>query len=88
LFPLEALLDLPILSLAPLLGVMAGMVFLVKAGILSGSFYIQAVTMFITAIVMALYPPIALMLFGVVSGACFFFSGLKYYRRKKSQIEI
>jgi serine/threonine-protein kinase len=88
LFPLEALLELPILSLAPLLGVMAGMVFLVKAGILSGSFYIQAVTMFMTAIVMALYPPIALMLFGLVSGACFFFSGLKYYRRKKKQIEI
>jgi serine/threonine-protein kinase len=85
LFPLEYLLNLEILSLAPLLGVMAGMVFLVKAGILSGSFYIQAVAMFATAVVMALYPPIALTLFGFVSAACFFFSGLKYYRRKKSQ---
>ena len=85
LFPLEAALDLEVLSLAPLLGVMAGMVFLIKAGILSGSFYIAAVAMFLTAIVMALYPPIALTLFGLVSGACFFFAGLKYYRRRKNQ---
>jgi serine/threonine protein kinase len=85
LFPLEASLDLPVLSLAPLLGVVAGMVFLIKAGILSGSFYVQAVVMFLTAILMAVYPPIAMTLFGVVSAACFFFSGLKYYRRRKSQ---
>lgn len=84
LFPLEATLDLKVLSLAPLLGVMAGTVFLIKAGILSGSFYIQAFAMFITAIIMALYPPIALTLFGLVSAACFFFAGLKYYRRRKS----
>lgn len=85
LFPLEHLLEIKILSLAPLLGVMAGMVFLVKAGILSGSFYIEAVAMFLTAIVMAFYPDYALLIFGFVSSACFFFSGLKYYRRKKSQ---
>ncbi len=85
LFPLEATLDLKVLSLAPLLGVVAGMVFLIKAGILSGSFYIQAVALFATSIVMALYPSIALTLFGIVSAACFFFSGLKYYRRSKGQ---
>lgn len=87
LFPLEATLDLEILALAPLLSVVAGMVFLVKAGILSGSFYIQAATMFLTSIVMALYPPIAMTLFGFVSGACFFFAGLKYYRRRKNQFD-
>ena len=88
LFPLEASLSLPVLSLAPMLGVVAGMVFLIKAGILSGSFYVQAAVMFLTAIVMAIYPPIAMTLFGVVSAACFFFSGRKYYhRRRKSQAD-
>lgn len=85
LFPLEEILGLRVLSLAPLLAVIAGMVFLIKAGILAGSFYIQAVAMFLTSILMAYYPDYALMIFGVVSAACFFFSGLKYYRRRKRQ---
>jgi len=84
LFPLEAILGLEVLSLAPLLAVTAGMVFLVKAGILSGSFYIQAAILFLTAIVMAVFPKIALTIFGVVSASCFYFAGLKYYRRRKT----
>ena len=84
LFPLEAILGLEVLSLAPLLAVTAGMVFLVKAGILSGSFYIQAVILFATAIVMAVFTKMALSIFGVVSASCFFFAGLKYYRRRKT----
>ena len=84
LFPLEAILGLEVLSLAPLLAVTAGMVFLVKAGILSGSFYIQAVILFLTAIVMAILPKVALTIFGVVSASCFYFAGLKYYRRRKT----
>ena len=84
LFPLEVALGLDVLDLAPLLGVCAGMVFLVKAGILSGSFYFQAIAMFITAIVMAIYPSFAMLLFGVSSGLCFFLAGQKYYRRKKA----
>ena len=83
LFPLEAALNLPVLSLAPLLGVVAAMVFLVKAGILSGSFYIQAATMILTSIAMTLLPQSAMCIFGCISAGCFFFSGLKYYRRKK-----
>jgi len=84
LFPLEMALGLDVLQLAPLLGVVAGMVFLVKAGILSGSFYFQAVAMFATAIVMTIFPSIAMLLFGVSSGLCFFWAGQKYYRRRKS----
>jgi len=86
LFPLEAILDLEVLSLAPLLAVAAGMVFLVKAGILSGSFYSHTVVMFATAIVMAFFPAFAMPLFGVSSAGCFFFAGLKYYRRRKKQL--
>ena len=86
LFPLESILGLPILSLAPLLGALAGMMFLIKAGMLSGSFYIPSVVMFATAIAMAIFPSIAMALFGFASAACFFFSGLKYYRRRKNQM--
>ena len=82
LFPLELWLDLPVLSLSPVLGLISGMVFIVKAGILSGRFYFQAIVCFSTAIVMALIPDYAHFLFGSVSAACFFIPGLKYYRQQ------
>ena len=82
LFPLEWYLELPVLTLSPVLGLIGGMVFLVKAGILSGSFYIQATVLFFTAFVMALLPDVAHLIFGAVSAACFFFPGLKYYRQR------
>ncbi len=87
LYPLESVLRLEVLSLAPLLAVIAGMVFLIKAGMLSGSFYLQSVVMFATAIVMALSTDYALIWFGISSGACFFFAGLKYYRKRLNQSE-
>ena len=83
LFPLEAALHLPLLSLAPLLAVVAGMVFVIKAGILSGRFYIQAAFMFATAVVMARLPNHAMVVFGFASAACFFSAGWKYYRRRQ-----
>lgn len=87
LFPLELVLDLPILALSPLLGVVAGMVFLAKAGMLSGSFYVHAVVMFLTAVAMLFLKECEInydiLLFGFASAACFFAAGLKYYRRKK-----
>jgi len=91
LFPLEAALGLEVLSLAPLLGVIAAMVFLVKAGILSGTFYIQAAVMFGTAILMARFlmarfPQYAMMLFGFASAACFFAAGWKYSRRRRQSM--
>jgi serine/threonine-protein kinase len=82
LFPLEAWLKLEPLTLSPVLGLVTGMVFLAKAGILSGEFYLWAAMLFLTAIPMALYPQYAHFIFGVVSAACFFFPGLKYYRQR------
>jgi eukaryotic-like serine/threonine-protein kinase len=87
LFGIEALLDLPVLTLSPVLGLVSGMVFLVKAGILSGAFYIQAAALFATAGVMALWsrtglPPLGISFFGIVSAVCFFVPGLKYYRQR------
>jgi serine/threonine-protein kinase len=83
LFGVEVLLGLPVLSLSPVLAILGGMVFLVKAGMLSGSFYFSAAACFITAVLMALFPSIGLFLFGFVSAACFFIPGLKYYRQRK-----
>jgi hypothetical protein len=54
----------------------------IKAGILSGAFYIQAAALFVTAAVMALLPQVAHVIFGVVSAACFFLPGLKYHRQR------
>jgi predicted Ser/Thr protein kinase len=82
LFPLEAYLGLPPLKLSPILGLIAGMVFLVKAGLLSGLFYIQAAALFMTAGLMAVWPNNGHLVFGVVVAACFFFPGLKYYRQQ------
>ena len=82
LFPLEAWLDLPVLKLSPVLGIVTGVVFLAKAGILSGEFYGWALVMFAAAGLMALVPDYAHFIFGVVSAASFFFPGLKYYRQR------
>jgi serine/threonine-protein kinase len=82
LFPLEWWLDLKVLTLSPVLGIINGMVFVAKAGILSGAFYVQAVALFLTAGLMALFPDYAHFIFGLASAACFFFPGLKYYRQR------
>jgi serine/threonine-protein kinase len=86
LFPLEWALELKVLQLAPVLALVAAMVFLVKAGILSGQFYLHAAIMFLTAIAMMLKPDCDMIVFGFVSAGCFFLAGLKYYRRKKQGI--
>jgi eukaryotic-like serine/threonine-protein kinase len=81
-FVLEVLMGQPALTFSPLLAVAAGMVFLFKAGVLAGLFYIAAVAMFATAVLMALVPQAGVLLFGIVTAACFFFPGLKYYRQR------
>jgi len=82
LYGVEWLLDLPVLKLSPVLALLSGSVFLVKAGILTGKFYIQAGLLFLTGLAMALLPDVGLTLFGVISAGCFFFPGLKYYRQR------
>ncbi|GAB5406909.1 MAG: serine/threonine-protein kinase [Aureliella sp.] len=81
--PLEWLLELEPLKLSPILGLVGAMVFFVKAGILTGSFYIQAAALLATSFFMALFPGVAHTIFGFVSAACFFIPGLKYYRRRQ-----
>jgi len=84
LFPIEHLLGMPPLYLSPVVALIVGMLFMVKAGLLSGSFYVQAAIMFVTAVVMA-WPgarDYSHFLLGVVGGGCFFIPGLKYYRQR------
>jgi serine/threonine-protein kinase len=82
LFWVEALLDLPVLTLSPVLALLAGLIFFAKAGILSGAFYIQAAVLFATALVMCVARDVSHVIFGVVSGICFFVPGLKYFRQR------
>ena len=82
LFPFEGFLGLPLLRLAPVMCMVAAMTFLIKASSLSGIFYIQAAILFVTAFLMGMVPRYALILFGLVSSGCFFFSGVKYYQQR------
>ncbi|MFP6768596.1 MAG: serine/threonine-protein kinase, partial [Planctomycetaceae bacterium] len=92
LYAVEWILGLPVLQLSPVLGLMTGAVFLVKAGILSGRFYIQAVVLFASAPLMAWIQhatqqagsfDFSISLFGLLSAGSFFFPGLKYYRQRQ-----
>jgi serine/threonine-protein kinase len=81
-FVVEVLLGLEPLKLTPILALIAGMVFVVKAGMLTGSFYFSAGAMFLSAIPMALFPEVGPLIFGAVTAVCFFVPGFKYHRQK------
>lgn len=92
LFAVEWLLDFPVLRLSPVLALISGMVFLAKAGILSGAFYVPAAALFGTAVLMCIFQPVvrgtglpdlSITLYGFVSGASFFFPGLKYFLQQR-----
>ena len=80
LFAVEWLLKLPALSLSPVLAISSGSIFLAKAGILSGKFYVQSFACYLAACVMAVFPTHGVAIFGVVSAACFFVPGWKYHK--------
>ncbi|KAA1262223.1 Serine/threonine-protein kinase PknB [Rubripirellula obstinata] len=83
LFPFEWWMGLPVLRLSPMLGVISAMVFIVKAGMLSGVFYIQATALLLAAVAMAFQPEFSHLIFGVVAAACFFVPGFKYSRQSR-----
>ena len=68
-----------------MLGVVSAMVFLVKAGMFTGAFYIQTAALLIASVLMTLYPPWAHLIFGIVGGGCFFIPGYQYARRRRRQ---
>ena len=89
LFWVESLIGEPVLTLSPVLGCIAGIVFLAKAGMLSGIFYLHSAALFLGSILMAAMdsyfgrPNFSISLFGVISGLTFFLPGLKYYRLQR-----
>ncbi len=85
-FLVEWLLDLPVLSLAPMIAVTNGMLFMTKAGILSGFYYLQAAAVFLAVFPMAWYPRFAPIIFGSFAAACFFATGLKYKLRRQRRV--
>ncbi len=85
-FVVEVLLKSPVLELTPVLAIMTGMIFLFKAGTLTGWFYIAATLCFLAAAPMS-QPPVkdfAPLLFGIISAIGFFVPGLRYYRQKRN----
>lgn len=87
LYPFEWWLNLKPLTLSPLLGVVSSMVFLVKAAMLSGVFYVQAAVLLGTSVLMAVFPDYAHMIFGIIAGLCFFVPGLKYHRQRQMSLK-
>jgi eukaryotic-like serine/threonine-protein kinase len=55
---------------------------MIKGGILSGDYYLQAALTFSAIVPMAAYPRFAPIIFGVVGAVCFFAAGLKYRLRR------
>jgi serine/threonine-protein kinase len=82
LFAVEALLGLPVLTLSPVLALISAAVFVVKAGILSGEFYLHAAALFATCVPMALWPRYGITIFGLVSAATFLVPGWKFHRQR------
>ena len=88
LYAVEWQLGLKILSLCPVIALLSGMVFLAKAGMLSGKFYVQSAALFLTGAVMAwiqnseTLPNVSISLYGAVTAICFLIPGMKYYRQR------
>lgn len=90
LYFVEWQMGLEALTLSPVIGLVSGMVFLVKASLLNGKFYIQAAALFATGAVMAIIPQtslpdVSISVYGVVAGLSFFLPGLKYYRQRAAR---
>ncbi len=85
-FLVEWLLEMPVFKLAPMIAVTNGMLFMIKAGILSGDYYVQAAVTFLTVFPMAFFPRFGPLIFGAVGSACFFVMGLKYRLRRMRSV--
>jgi serine/threonine-protein kinase len=80
----EMMLDRPVLEFAPILAVIGAMVFLAKAGTLSGLFYLAVAAQFVTGFCMTRYPQSGMLLYGITLSASYFVPGIIFYRRKRA----
>jgi serine/threonine protein kinase len=79
---MEWLMHRPVLQFAPFLSIVAGMVFLCKAGILSGLFYIATGALFLVSALMVWLPQWGMLIYGATLAACYFVPGWIFYRRR------
>lgn len=87
-FVVEWLMGLPALKLAPILAITNGMLFMIKGGILAGSFYVQAAALFLTIPLMIWFPRFSPMIFAIVAASCFFATGQRAYQRGRLRRRI
>ncbi|MDR3634712.1 MAG: serine/threonine-protein kinase [Isosphaeraceae bacterium] len=87
-FLVEWLLGLPVLTLSPMIAVTNAMLFLIKGGILSGAFYVQAAAVLLSIAPMVWFPKAAPLIFGLVAASCFFATGLKYHLRRRRIVRL
>ncbi len=80
---IEWMLGKPVLEFAPMLAILGGMVFLAKAGTLSGMFYLAVAVLFATAGAMILWPESGMLLYGVALAGSYFVPGWIFYRRRQ-----
>lgn len=83
LFPLEAWMGFEPLTLSPVVPLFAATTFMVKAAILSGRFYLQALALVATCPAITLLPDYGHILFGLVAAGCFFVPGYRAYRASR-----
>lgn len=87
-FALEWLMGMPVLTLMPILAITNGMLYMIKGGILTGSFYLQAGAVVLTMLPMVWWPRFAPLTFAVVAGGCFFLTGLRAHRRRGASARL
>lgn len=83
---IEMLLGRPVLEFAPLLPVVAAMVFLSKAGILSGMFYISVAALCSVALLMIAFPTSGMLLYGIAVALSYFIPGWIFWRRRQAAL--
>jgi serine/threonine-protein kinase len=81
---LEWLLGRPVLEFAPILAVVAAMVFMCKAGILSGMFYLAVAGLFAAGILMLFLPSWGMLIYGLAVAVSYFVTGFIFYRRRRA----
>lgn len=84
-FVIEWLMGLPAWTLSPVFGITNGMLFMIKGGILAGSFYFQAAAVFLSIPFLVWFPSYSPLIFAAVSGTCFFVTGLNAFRRGRKR---
>ncbi|MFT7617292.1 MAG: hypothetical protein ACI97A_000927 [Planctomycetota bacterium] len=86
-FGAEVIVGLPVLTLAPLFLVSGAGTMFVTASILSGSFYVHTGVHLVAAILMVMYPPIAMLIAAVASSAGFLIPGFQALRTVKRKAD-